>query len=158
MIAFGQAFAYTWSGMYGPLETIGAGNAILIILQLTLASVIVMLLDDIMTKGYGIGNSGTSLFIAINMAETVMWSCFSPLSYKTDSDQGGSEQYEGCLVELVYGLIFRSNRIEAVLNAFFRSNLTNISNLLATALVFLIVIFFQGFHVNLRLSNNKSSS
>lgn len=41
-----------------------------------------MLLDDIMTKGYGIGNSGTSLFIAINMAETVVWSCFSPISYK----------------------------------------------------------------------------
>jgi preprotein translocase subunit SecY len=51
--------------------TIGAGNAILIILQLVLASVITMLLDDMMTKGYGIGNSGTSLFIAINMAETV---------------------------------------------------------------------------------------
>jgi protein transport protein SEC61 subunit alpha len=68
MIAFGQAFAYTWSGMYGPLDAIGAGNAILIVLQLTAASIITILLDDMMTKGYGIGNSGTSLFIAINMA------------------------------------------------------------------------------------------
>lgn len=82
LIAFGQAFAYTWSGMYGPIESIGAGNAILIILQLTFASLITILLDDIITKGYGIGNSGTSLFIAINMAETVLWSCFSPISYK----------------------------------------------------------------------------
>lgn len=39
MIAFGQAFAYTWSGMYGDIAVIGAGNAILIILQLVLASV-----------------------------------------------------------------------------------------------------------------------
>jgi protein transport protein SEC61 subunit alpha len=54
----------------------------LIVIQLTLASVVTILLDDMMTKGYGIGNSGTSLFIAINMAETVLWSCFSPLSYK----------------------------------------------------------------------------
>jgi protein transport protein SEC61 subunit alpha len=68
VIAFGQAFAYTWSGMYGPLNEIGAGNAILIILQLTFASIVTMLLDDIVSKGYGIGNSGTSLFIAINMA------------------------------------------------------------------------------------------
>lgn len=69
MITFGQAFAYTWSGMYGPLDAIGAGNAILIVLQLTAASIIItILLDDMMTKGYGIGNSGTSLFIAINMA------------------------------------------------------------------------------------------
>lgn len=83
LIAFGQAFAYTWSGMYGDLSQIGAGNAILIVVQLTGASIITILLDDMMTKGYGIGNSGTSLFIAINMAETVLWNCFSPLSYKT---------------------------------------------------------------------------
>lgn len=92
MIAFGQAFAYTWSGMYGSFDTIGAGNGILIIVQLTFASIITMLLDDIMTKGYGIGNSGTSLFIAINMAETVLWSCFSPISYKTGGE-GVAEQY-----------------------------------------------------------------
>ena len=67
-IAFGQAFAYTWSGMYGDLNEMGAGNAILIVIQLTGASIITILLDDMMTKGYGIGNSGTSLFIAINMA------------------------------------------------------------------------------------------
>lgn len=139
------------------METIGAGNAILIILQLTFASIITMLLDDIMTKGYGIGNSGTSLFIAINMAETVMWSCFSPISYKMMGDSG-VEQYEGSIIELFYGVIFRSNRLGAIQNAFFRSDFTNISNLLATALVFLIVIFFQGFHVNLRLSNNKTTS
>lgn len=144
--------------MYGPLDTIGAGNAILIILQLTFASVITMLLDDIMTKGYGIGNSGTSLFIAINMAETVIWSCFSPISYKTTGGEGVADQYEGSIIELLYGVIFRSNRLGAIQNAFFRSDLTNISNLLATALVFLIVIFFQGFQVSLKLSNNKSST
>jgi len=55
-------------------------------------------LDDIMTKGYGIGNSGTSLFIAINMAETVLWSCFSPISYKVGAGEGVSEQYEGSIV------------------------------------------------------------
>eukprot|EP00919_Chromeraceae_sp_WS-2016_P050165 GHVR01118987.1.p1 GENE.GHVR01118987.1~~GHVR01118987.1.p1 ORF type:complete len:118 (+),score=7.34 GHVR01118987.1:296-649(+) len=82
LIAFGQAFAYTWSGMYGDLSAIGAGNAILIVVQLTFAAFVTILLDDMMSKGYGIGNSGTSLFIAINMAETVLWSCFSPLSFK----------------------------------------------------------------------------
>ena len=88
LIAFGQAFAYTWSGMYGDIAVIGAGNAILIILQLVLASVITILLDDIISKGYGIGGSGTSLFIAINMAETVLWNCFSPLSFKVDPSVG----------------------------------------------------------------------
>jgi protein transport protein SEC61 subunit alpha len=157
MIAFGQAFAYTWSGMYGPLDAIGAGNAILIVLQLTAASIITILLDDMMTKGYGIGNSGTSLFIAINMAETVMWSCFSPISYKA-SDAGFGEQYEGSIIELLYGVIFRSNRLGAIQNAFFRNELSNISSVMATALVFLIVIYFQGFRITLRLCSNKTTS
>lgn len=106
MIAFGQAFAYTWSGMYGDIAVIGAGNAMLIILQLVLASVITILLDDIISKGYGIGGSGTSLFIAINMAETVLWSCFSPLSYKVDAT-AGMEEYEGAFVELLVGPLVR---------------------------------------------------
>jgi len=74
--------------MYGDIAVIGAGNAILIIVQLVLASVVTILLDDIMSKGYGIGGSGTSLFIAINMAETVLWNCFSPLSFKADPNGG----------------------------------------------------------------------
>lgn len=158
LIAFGQAFAYTWSGMYGPLEAIGGVNAILIVLQLTVASIITILLDDMMTKGYGMGNSGTSLFIAINMAETVLWNMFSPISYKVGAGETMSEQYEGSIIELFYGVIFRSNRLGAIQNAFFRSELGNISNVLATALVFLIVIYFQGFRVTLRLANNKSTS
>ena len=107
MIAFGKAFAYTWPRMYEPLEAIGAGNAILIVLQLTVASIITILLDDMMANGYGIGNLGTSLFIAINMAETVLRSCFSPISYKS-ADTGFSKQYEGSIIELFYGIIFRT--------------------------------------------------
>ena len=113
--------------MYGPLEAVGAGNAILIVLQLTFASIITILLDDMMTKGYGLGNSGTSLFIAINMAETVLWNMFSPISYKVGSGETMNEQYEGSIIELFYGVIFRSNRLGAIQNAFFRSELGNIS-------------------------------
>jgi protein transport protein SEC61 subunit alpha len=106
LIAFGQAFAYTWSGMYGEISAIGAGNAILIILQLTVATVITILLDDMMNKGYGVGNSGTSLFIAINIAESVLWKAFSPLSFKMD----GQDKLEGAFVALLYGAIFGPNR------------------------------------------------
>ena len=158
-IAFGQAFAYTWSGMYGDLNEIGAGNAILIVIQLTGASIITILLDDMMTKGYGIGNSGTSLFIAINMAETVLWSCFSPLSYKTGRGETESEQYEGAFVELIYGVIFRSNnRLGSLQDSFFRQSLPNINSVFATVLIFLVVIYFQGFRVSVVLANNKTSS
>ena len=45
-----EAFAYVWSGMYGDVEKIGAGNSILIILQLTFAGVIIMMLDEMLEK------------------------------------------------------------------------------------------------------------
>ena len=45
ILAFGEAFAYTWSGAYGSLDQIGPGNAMIIILQLTVSGFIVILLD-----------------------------------------------------------------------------------------------------------------
>ena len=32
LIALGEAVAYVWSGMYGDLDKLGAGNAILIVI------------------------------------------------------------------------------------------------------------------------------
>lgn len=75
-----EAIAYVYSGMYGELSELGAGNAIIIIIQLTFAGVIVGLLDELLTKGYGVGNSAISLFIAINMCENILWKSLSPLS------------------------------------------------------------------------------
>jgi protein transport protein SEC61 subunit alpha len=158
IIAFGQAFAYTWSGMYGDISDVGAGNAILIVLQLTFASLVTILLDDMLGKGYGLGNSATSIFIAINMAETIIWNCFSPLSFKTKSGTTDIEQYEGAFVELIYGVLFRDNKLGAINDAVFRDSLPNISNVLGTAFVFLVVIYFQGFKITLKLANNKTTS
>ncbi|KAL6198271.1 hypothetical protein ACLB2K_028063 [Fragaria x ananassa] len=66
LIAVGQAVCYVLSGMYGPVGQLGVGNAILIISQLCFASIIVMCLDELLQKGYGLG-SGISLFIATNI-------------------------------------------------------------------------------------------
>jgi len=80
IIALVESFVYVWSGMYGELDKLGAGNAILIILQLTFASIIVLLLDELMSKGYGLSGSGISLFIAINICENIAWKSFSPMT------------------------------------------------------------------------------
>ena len=48
-----------------------SGNAILIILQLFVAGIIVIILDELLQKGYGLG-SGISLFIATNICETIV--------------------------------------------------------------------------------------
>ncbi|KAK9114023.1 hypothetical protein Syun_020820 [Stephania yunnanensis] len=66
LIAVGQAVAYVVLGMYGSVGQLGVGNAILIIVQLCLAGIIVMCLDELLQKGYGLG-SGISLFIATHI-------------------------------------------------------------------------------------------
>lgn len=157
-IAFGQAFAYTWSGMYGDISEVGAGNAILIVVQLTVASLITILLDDMLGKGYGIGSSATSIFIAINMAETIAWNCFSPLSFKNKTGEADVEEYEGAFIEFFYGIFFKSNKLGAINDALFRDSLPNLSNILGTVFVFFVVIYFEGFKVTLKLANRKATS
>jgi protein transport protein SEC61 subunit alpha len=45
ILAMGEGIAYIMSGAYGSLDQIGTGNAMLILLQLTVSSFLVILLD-----------------------------------------------------------------------------------------------------------------
>ena len=150
LITIGEAVAYVVSGMYGDVSTIGVFNSILIILQLFFAGVIVIILDEFLQKGYGLG-SGISLFIATNICENILWRAFSPT---TITSARGTE-FEGAVIALFHLLITRPNKIQALNEAFYRSYAPNLLSLLATVLVFLIVIYFQGFKVELNVSNQK---
>ena len=70
--------------MYGDVTRLGAGNALLIIFQLTFAGIVVVMLDELMQKGYGMG-SDISLFIATNICENILWKAFSPITVRTDA-------------------------------------------------------------------------
>lgn len=93
--------------MYGDVHEVGTGNAILIILQLTFAGYIIILLDELMQKGYGLG-SGISLFIATNICETIVWKSFSPITTKTES---GHYEYEGAVISLFHMLLTKSDKL-----------------------------------------------
>jgi len=150
IITIGQGSAYVLSGMYGDLKDVGIGNAMLIILQLFFSGIIVMMLDELLQKGYGLG-SGISLFIATNICENIIWKAFSP----TTINIGHGTQFEGAVIALFHLLITRPDKVRALREAFYRSNLPNITNLLATVVVFAVVIYFQGFRVDLPVKNKK---
>ncbi|KAL2930964.1 Protein transport protein Sec61 subunit alpha, partial [Bienertia sinuspersici] len=78
---------------------------------------------ELLRKGYGLG-SAISLFITTNICE-IIWKAFSPITINAS----------------------RGPEFEALREAFYRQNLPNVTNLLATILIFLIVIYFQGFCV-----------
>jgi protein transport protein SEC61 subunit alpha len=144
LITLGEAVAYVVSGMYGNISDIGAFNAILIIVQLLCAGILVIILDEMLQKGYGLG-SGISLFIATNICENIVWKAFSPTTINT----GRGTEFEGAIIALFHLLITRSDKLRALKEAFYRQNLPNVTNLLATMLVFVVVIYFQGFRVDL---------
>ncbi|KAK9130398.1 hypothetical protein Sjap_010885 [Stephania japonica] len=151
LIAVCQAIAYVLSGMYGSVGQLGVGNAILIIVQLCFAGIIVMCLDELLQKGYGLG-SGISLFIATNIYETIIWKAFGP----TTINAGRGAEFEGVVIALFHLLITRNDKVRALREAFYRQNLLNVINLLATALIFLIVIYFQGFCVVLPVRSKNA--
>merc|ERR1712137_1181290 len=151
LICIGKGTAYVMSGMYGPIAELGAGNAFLIVVHLLIAGIIVILLDELLQKGYGLG-SGISLFIATNICETIIWKAFSPQTI----NQGRGSEFEGAVIALFHMLATLSDKVRAVRDAFYRQNLPNITNLLATALIFVIVIYFQGFRVDIPITSKRA--
>lgn len=150
MFTFAEATAYVLSGIYGTVGQLGYVNAILIIAQLTMAGFVVMLLDELLQKGYGL-TSGISVFIACNIAETIVWRAFSPITITSGSDT----EFEGAIIAFFHFLITKSNKIEALQKGFYRQNAPNMFNLIATVVVILIVVHFQGYKVQLTISSAR---
>ncbi|KAJ3384297.1 translocon subunit [Lobulomyces angularis] len=150
IIAIGQATVSVWGGVYGDPKDIGVGIVLLLILQLCVAAVITMLLDELLQKGYGLG-SGISLFIATNICENIIWKAFSPTTFNT----GKGTEFEGAVIAFFHLLFSRNDKFRAVKEAFYRNNLPNLMNLLATVLIFAVVIYLQGFRVEIPVKSNK---
>lgn len=79
--------ANSWlSGSVGSIQTS------CLFLQLFVAGLIVLLLDELLQKGYGLG-SGISLFIATNICETIVWKAFSPTTVNTGRGMGTGKEH-----------------------------------------------------------------
>lgn len=150
LITVCQAIVYVVTGMYGEPADLGMGICVLIIIQLMCSGLIVLLLDELLQKGYGLG-SGISLFIATNICETIVWKAFSPATINT----GKGTEFEGAVIALFHLLATRTDKVRGLREAFYRGNLPNLMNLMATIAVFLIVIYFQGFRVDLPIKSAR---
>jgi len=91
-----EALAYILGGAYGVLSTT---SAILIFLQLVIVSIIVLLMDEMLQKGWGIG-SAISLFIAVGVAQRIFWETFSPIGPLGDG------LYVGVIPSLLYSIYY----------------------------------------------------
>uniref|UniRef100_A0A8V8TNG8 SEC61 translocon subunit alpha 1 n=1 Tax=Homo sapiens TaxID=9606 RepID=A0A8V8TNG8_HUMAN len=109
IITIGQSIVYVMTGMYGDPSEMGAGICLLITIQLFVAGLIVLLLDELLQKGYGLG-SGISLFIATNICETIVWKAFSPTTVNT----GRGMEFEGAIIALFHLLATRTDKWSSI--------------------------------------------
>ena len=216
LITLGQGSAYILGGMYGDVGQLGWGNASMILIQLLVSGIIVLCLDEMLQKGYGLG-SAISLFIATNICETIIWKSFSPHTV----NYGRGVEYEGAVIATIHLLMTRfffyflilfflffsffsflflffffffffflsffffpfsfpfpfpfflfltlppppqkkkkkkknrNDKVRALKEAFYRPNLPNLTNLLATVFIFVVVIYFQGFRVDIPIKSQR---
>merc|ERR1711957_675825 len=61
----------------------------------------------------------------------------------------------GAVVATFHFLASKTDKVQAVKEAFYRQSAPNLTNLLATVLVFIVVIYFQGFRVDLPMGYQK---
>ncbi|KAM0789533.1 translocon subunit [Microbotryomycetes sp. NB124-2] len=150
LISFGTATVYVLTGLYGQPSDLGAGVCLLLIVQLVVAALIVILLDELLQKGYGLG-SGINLFIATNICESIVWKAFSPTTVNT----GRGPEFEGALIALFHLLFTWNDKSRALKEAFYRERLPNVMNLIATVAVFALVIWLQGFRIEIPVKSNR---
>ncbi|KAL7522025.1 hypothetical protein ACHAWX_006720 [Stephanocyclus meneghinianus] len=151
LVTLAMAIAYVMSGMYGDVSAIGIGNGILIVAQLFMSGLVLLLLDELLQKGYGYG-SGISLFIAAHISETILWKAFSP----TTINIGNGTEFEGAVLAFIHLIIVRPNKILAIREGLYRQHLPNMTNLLSTCLVFALCIYMQGWRVYLNVKLGKA--
>lgn len=111
--------------------------------QLMAASIIIMFLDELIQKGWGLG-SGISLFIMAGVSQQILWSLFSPLP-AGDGGMIGIIPYIG--QSIIDG---------DMTNVFFRSNqLPSIFGLFLTVGILLILVFTQGMKIEIPIVSTK---
>jgi preprotein translocase subunit SecY len=114
-----------------------------IIGQLMAASVIIMFMDELIQKGWGLG-SGISLFIMAGVAQQILWSMFSPLP----AGDGGMIGIVPYVVESAFAgdlgnVLFRSNQLPSIFGLFL------------TAGILLILVFTQGIKIEIPIVSTK---
>jgi preprotein translocase SecY subunit len=132
-----QASAYIISGMYGPTVAGLGPTTLVIFLQLLGAGIIVMLMDELVQKGWGLG-SGISLFIMAGVAQNILWQTFNP----------GTGLFVGSLSQLSLGQP-SYQLTDWILG---QGAYPSLIGFIATIGTFLVIIYLEGVRVELPMT------
>lgn len=135
------------TSVYGPgLASAGHANFIYIIVgQLIAASIVVMMLDELVQKGWGLG-SGISLFILAGVAQQILWSVFSPLP-------AGDGFSIGVIPFLIESILNGTSNFTDIM--FRRGQLPSLFLLLLTSGIMLLLVYVQGIKIEIPIVSSR---
>ncbi len=132
--------AYIIGGAFGPLTL---PNMTFIFLQLLFSGVVIILLDELLQKGWGIG-SGVSLFIATGVAGQIFWNLFSFV------EVGTNEGARGIVIAFFQSLT--DPDIDTAELFWRHDGLPSLFGGITTLAIFLVVIWFESTRVEIPLA------
>ncbi|MDG6989026.1 MAG: preprotein translocase subunit SecY [Nitrososphaerota archaeon] len=144
IVIVGESMAYMFGGALGVLT---ASQQPVVFIQLVIGSVIVLLLDEMIQKGWGIG-SGVSLFILAGVCQTVMWYTFSPIPFQVTT---GVTQLFGFVPEAI-SESFNNNLGSVLIRDFKYPSLLTFS---LTIVMILVLVYIEGIRIELPITSIK---
>ena len=150
-----EAAAFLIGGTYG--TNLNLETQLAIIAQLLAAGIIIILLDEMIQKGWGLG-SGISLFIAGGVGLQIFQGLFAAQTFYEGPDNSVQSMRGIALAFLAWAT--QRGPIEAIGALFFRYspaenvNLPSLSllSVIATIVVFIIVIYFESMRIEIPIS------
>jgi len=136
-----SAVAFVIGGAYGALQPI---VAVLVVAQLLSAGVLLMLMDEMLQKGWGLG-SGISLFILAGVAQEFFWSAFSPVP--------AGETVRGSVFAYFQDILAGKSPLQSFYER--PSSLPTMLGLVTTIAILIVVIYLEGVSVQLPISHAK---
>jgi protein transport protein SEC61 subunit alpha len=143
-----NSIAYLFGGAFGDLTNIGIDGALFIFAQLLFSGVVIILLDELLQKGWGLG-SGVSLFIAAGVCGQIFWNAFSFLP--APAEAGDPTVPRGIIIAF-FSVLFDNNPDTTLGSLFIRGQLPSILGVLTTVLIFFVVIWFESTRVEIPLT------
>jgi len=154
-----EAIAFLIGGSYG--SNLVLTQQIAIIAQLLSAGIIIILLDEMLQKGWGLG-SGISLFIAGGVGLQIFQGLLSPYPFREGSTQVNS--FRGIIFAFI-AWTTQEDLLTAIGSLFFRYSLIEAHNLnlpslsilsvIATLAVFIIVVYFESMRIEIPISYSQ---
>ncbi len=149
-IAFLIGGAYNVTNSAGQLITPSLQSQFLILVQLVVAGVVIILLDEMLQKKWGFG-SGISLFIAAGVCLSIVWSTLGPISPVADG------KYFGAIFAFAQSIgpvLSSPGSFSAWQSALYRggSGLPDMVGLFTTLGVFILIIYLNGLRVEVPVS------